>query len=293
MAYFAELSASGLEPVRFEGSGDLDCLCIAKGGIEGWWSTPTAKVNVTARGQGDGGHDVSEDGIIYASRTVTLHWNANASSRQSLIELTNKVRRFVHRHVKLRVVDGIEDTYCAGGYLTVTQQPDYRSGSIADSTITLVFERPERLSMRSHDGEARAATIQSGGLSYGSSHAGLAYPLSYGVVSGGATLCRLPNDGTSRAYPTFTINGDWPSGVSLYLNCEGRRTELRYNCAIHLGTPVLLDTRTRTATLGGVDVSRHLSSRGWRTIPPGKALTVLLGTAGSGWVTCSSHDTYM
>lgn len=293
MAYFAELSASGLEPVRFEGSGDLDCLCIAKGGIEGWWSTPAAKVNVTARGQGDGGHDVSEDDISYASRAVTLHWNANASSRDELLALTDSVRRLVHRQVRMRVVDGTEDTYCAGGYLTVTQQPDYRSGSIADSTITLVFERPERLSSLAHSGEARASVVQAGGLSYGASNAGLAYPLSYGAVSGGATLCRFPNNGTSRAYPTYTINGDWPSGVSLYLNCDGKRTEIRYDSPIHLGTPVLLDTRTRTATLGGVDVSRHLSSRGWRTIPAGKALTVLLGTAGNGWVTCSSHDTYM
>lgn len=293
MAYFAELSASGLEPVRFEGSGDLDCLCIAKGGIEGWWSTPAAKVNVTARGQGDGGHDVSEDDISYASRTVTLHWNANASSRDELITLTDSVRKLVHRQVRMRVVDGTEDTYCAGGYLTVTQQPDYRSGSITDSTITLVFERPERLSSLAHSGEARASVVQAGGLSYGASNAGLAYPLSYGAVSGGATLCRFPNNGTSRAYPTYTINGNWPSGVSLYLNCDGKRTEIRYDSPIHLGTPVLLDTRTRTATLGGVDVSRHLSSRGWRTIPAGKALTVLLGTAGNGWVTCSSHDTYM
>lgn len=293
MAYFAELSASGLEPVRFEGSGDLDCLCIAKGGIEGWWSTPAAKVNVTARGQGDGGHDVSEDDISYASRAVTLHWNANASSRDELLALTDSVRRLVHRQVRMRVVDGTEDTYCAGGYLAVTQQPDYRTGSIADSTITIVFERPERLSTLAHSGEARASVVQSGGLSYGASNAGLAYPLSYGAVSGGATLCRFPNNGTSRAYPTYTINGDWPSGVSLYLNCDGKRTEIRYDSPIHLGTPVLLDTRTRTATLGGVDVSRHLSSRGWRTIPAGKALTVLLGTAGNGWVTCSSHDTYM
>lgn len=293
MAYFAELSASGLEPIRFEGSGDLDCLCIAKGGIEGWWSTPAAKVNVTARGQGDGGHDVSEDDISYASRTVTLHWNANASSRDALLALTDSVRRLVHRQVTMRVVDGAEDTYCSGGYMVLTQQPDYRSGSIADSTITIVFERPERLSSLAHSGEARASVVQAGGLSYGAANAGLAYPLSYGAVSGGATLCRLPNNGTSRAYPTYTINGDWPSGVSLYLNCDGKRTEIRYASPIHLGTPVLLDTRTRTATLGGVDVSRHLSSRGWRTIPAGKGLTVLLGTAGNGWVTCSSHDTYM
>ena len=293
MAYFAELSASGLEPIRFEGSGDLDCLCIAKGGIGGWWSTPAAKVNVTARGQGDGGHDVSEDDISYASRTVTLPWNANASSRDTLIALTDSVRRLVHRQVTMRVVDGTEDTYCAGGYLTVTQQPDYRAGSIADSTITIVFERPERLSTLAHSGEARASVVQSGGLSYGAANAGLAYPLSYGAVSDGATVMRLPNQGTSRAYPTYTMCGDWPSGCTLRLACNGRASTLAFGEAIHIGTPVLLDTRSRTATMGGVDVTAKLSQRGWMTIPSGKALTVNLATPGSGLVTCESHDTYI
>ena len=292
MAHFVELSASGLEQVRFEGSGDLDCLCIAKGGIEGWYSTPTAKVNVTARGQGDGGHDVAEDDISYASRTVTLHWNANASDRRSLIGLTNKVRRLAHRQVTMRVVDANEDTYCAGGYLTLTQQPDYREGSIADSTITLVFERPERLSSTAHDGECRSASTQAGGLSYGGGN-GLAYPLQYGTTSDGATTVRLPNRGTSRAYPIFTLNGDWPEGCTLRLSCDGRNSTLAYGRAVHTGTPVLLDTRSRTASMGGVDVTSGLSKRGWMTIPAGKALTVTLSTAGSGWVTCSSHDTYI
>lgn len=293
MAYFAELSASGLDPVRFGGSGDLDCLCIAKGGIEGWWSTPAAKVNVTARGQGDGGHDVDEDDISYASRTVTLHWNANASSRDALIALTDSVRKLVHRQVTMRVVDSTEDTYCRGGYLTLTQQPGYRSGSIADSTITLVFERPERLSTLAHSGEARASVVQAGGLSYGTGNAGLAYPLSYGTVSDGATVMRLPNQGTSRAYPTYTLCGDWPSGCTLRLACDGRASTLAFGEAIHTGTPVLLDTRSRTASMGGVDVTAKMSQRGWMTIPAGKALTVNLATPGSGWVTCESHDTYL
>lgn len=293
MAYFAELSASGLDPVRFEGSGDLDCLCIAKGGIEGWWSTPAAKVNVTARGQGDGGHDVSEDDISYASRTVTLHWNANASSRDALIALIDSVRKLVHRQVTMRVVDSAEDTYCRGGYLTLTQQPGYRSGSIADSTITLVFERPERLSTLAHSGEARASVVQSGGLSYGAANGGLAYPLQYGVASDGATVMRLPNQGTSRAYPTYTLCGEWPDGCTLRLACDGRNSTIAWPRAIHTGTPVLLDTRSRTATMGGVDVTSGLSQRGWMTIPAGKSLTVNLATAGSGWVSCSSHDTYI
>lgn len=293
MAYFVELSASGMEPVRFEGLGDLDCLCIAKGGIEGWWSTPTAKVTVTARGQGDGGHDVAEDDISYASRTVTLHWNANASSREALTALTDRVRRLAHRLVTMRVVDAGDDTYCSGGYLTLTQQPDYRAGSISDSTITIVFERPERLSTLVHSGEARTSVVQSGGLGYGASNAGLAYPLSYGAVSDGATVVRLPNQGTSRAHPTYTLNGDWPQGCTLRLACDGRNSTLAFGEAVHTGTPVLLDTRSRTATMGGVDVTAKLSQRGWMTIPAGKALTVNLATPGSGWVACSSHDTYI
>lgn len=288
------LSGGGHE-VTLHG-GDYEGPGLALTGLDGWYQTPDSNVTVTARGQGDGGHDISADDILYEARCVTISYRVLAGSNRSraLSELA-KLDMLVHQTVTCRVIDDGQDTYCSGGYYVRSLDQKIQNPLWQNLTgdITLVFERPERLSMRSHDGEARAATIQSGGLSYGSSHAGLAYPLSYGVVSGGATLCRLPNDGTSRAYPTFTINGDWPSGVSLYLNCEGRRTELRYDSAIHLGTPVLLDTRTRTATLGGVDVSRHLSSRGWRTIPAGKALTVLLRTAGSGWVTCSSRDTYM
>ncbi|WP_137658171.1 hypothetical protein [Bifidobacterium moukalabense] len=292
-----EVSAAGLT-ITFDGGHGVDpkddVLLIAKDGIEGWYDFPDDKTVMSERGQGDGAHDVWQSDFLYSARVITLHFVVSAHDRIGIVRLLNDVRRVcAHRRVKFRLKDATHDCYVTGRAVLASNGQYGTDGWLEDNTLTVTCERPEILSTNSHDGEARAATIQSGGLSYGSGNAGLAYPLSYGVVSGGATLCRLPNDGTSRAYPTFTINGDWPSGVSLYLNCEGRRTELRYDSAIHFGTPVLLDTRTRTATLGGVDVSKHLSARGWRTIPAGKALTVLLGTAGSGWVSCSSHDTYM
>lgn len=292
MAYFAELSASGLEPVRFEGSGDLDCLCIAKGGIEGWWSTPAAKVNVTARGQGDGGHDVSEDDISYASRTVTLHWNANASSRDALLALTDSVRRLVHRQVRMRVVDGTEDTCCSGGYMVLTQQPDYRSGSIADSTITIVFERPERLSSTPQRYQL-LPSIESDhvGLSYGDSGKGLAYPLSYGKAAVDArNVCTLTNNGSSRAYPVFTVQGPWPSGVQLTF--PGLGMSLDYAQAVG-NVPLVLDSRSRTASIGGLDVSRNLRQRGFPTVQPGGSLAVNLQSIGNGYVSVECHDTYM
>ena len=292
MAYFAELSASGLEPVRFEGSGDLDCLCIAKGGIEGWWSTPAAKVNVTARGQGDGGHDVSEDDISYASRTVTLHWNANASSRDALLALTDSVRRLVHRQVRMRVVDGTEDTCCSGGYMVLTQQSDYRSGSIADSTITIVFERPERLSSTPQRYQL-LPSIESDhvGLSYGDSGKGLAYPLSYGQAAVDArNVCTLTNNGSSRAYPVFTVQGPWPNGVQLTF--PGLNMSLDYAQAVG-NVPLVLDSRSRTASIGGLDVSRNLRQRGFPIVQPGGSLAVNLQSIGNGYVSVECHDTYM
>lgn len=292
MAYFAELSASGLEPVRFEGSGDLDCLCIAKGGVEGWWSTPAAKVNVTARGQGDGGHDVSEDDISYASRTVTLHWNANASSRDALLALTDSVRRLVHRQVRMRVVDGTEDTCCSGGYMVLTQQSDYRSGSIADSTITIVFERPERLSSTPQRYQL-LPSIESDhvGLSYGDSGKGLAYPLSYGKAAVDArNVCTLTNNGSSRAYPVFTVQGPWPNGVQLTF--PGLNMSLDYAQAVG-NVPLVLDSRSRTASIGGLDVSRNLRQRGFPIVQPGGSLAVNLQSIGNGYVSVECHDTYM
>jgi hypothetical protein len=292
VAYFAELSASGLEPVRFEGSGDLDCLCIAKGGIEGWWSTPAAKVNVTARGQGDGGHDVSEDDISYASRTVTLHWNANASSRDALLALTDSVRRLVHRQVRMRVVDGTEDTCCSGGYMVLTQQSDYRSGSIADSTITIVFERPERLSSTPQRYQL-LPSIESDhvGLSYGDSGKGLAYPLSYGKAAVDArNVCTLTNNGSSRAYPVFTVQGPWPNGVQLTF--PGLDMSLDYAQAVG-NVPLVLDSRSRTASIGGLDVSRNLRQRGFPIVQPGGSLAVNLQSIGNGYVSVECHDTYM
>lgn len=276
--------------------GDFNGSGIALTGLSGWYQTPSSKVTVTSRGQGDGGHDIAADDIMYEARVVTVGYRiiAGADRGEALRQLS-LLDRLVHGLVTCRVIDEGQDTYCSGGYYVRSleqkiQNPLWQNLS---GDITLVFERPERLSSLAHSGEARASVVQSGGLSYGAANAGLAYPLSYGAVSDGATVMRLPNQGTSRAYPTYTLCGDWPSGCTLRLACDGRASTLAFGEAIHTGIPVLLDTRSRTATMGGVDVTAKLSQRGWMTIPAGKALTVNLATPGSGWVTCESHDTYI
>lgn len=276
--------------------GDFDGSGIALTGLSGWYQTPSPKITVTSRGQGDGGHDIAADDIMYEARVVTVGYRIIAGAdRGEALRHLSLLDRLVHGLVTCRVIDEGQDTYCSGGYYVRSleqkiQNPLWQNLS---GDITIVFERPERLSTLAHSGEARASVVQAGGLSYGTGNAGLAYPLSYGVVSDGATVMRLPNQGTSRAYPTYALNGEWPNGCTLRLACDGLGSTLAFNHAIHTGTPVLLDTRSRTATMGGVDVTSGLSRRGWMTIPAGSALTVNLATPGSGWVTCESHDTYM
>ncbi len=70
-SYYAELSASGLETVRFEGLGDLDCLCIGRMASKDGIPRQRRKSRRLREGRVWRRHDVSEDDIIYASRTVT------------------------------------------------------------------------------------------------------------------------------------------------------------------------------------------------------------------------------
>lgn len=64
---------------QFDGSG------IALTGLSGWYATPDAKVTVTSRGQGDGGHDIVSDDIMYDgawSRSATVSSPAATAARR-------------------------------------------------------------------------------------------------------------------------------------------------------------------------------------------------------------------
>lgn len=288
--YYAELSADGVPTVRFEGSQSLQCLGISKNGIEGWDSTPAAKVTVTERGQGDGGHDIAAGDILYASRTVSLHFNAVGLDREGLVSQLDALRRMVHRPVRLRVVD-TADTYCDGGYLSLNIDAKRHESWTEECTATIVFERPERLSTRAYDVQLTPREYEHGmGLSYGDKGNGLAYDLDYGALSTMPNTGILRNHGTSRAYPTYKVTGPFPHGVRLDFPALGTSIECTQPVS---DVPLILDTRTRSASIDRLDVSRTLTQRDWPTIPPGGGLDVTLATIGTGWVDCISHDTYM
>lgn len=268
---------------------------IALTGLSGWYQTPDAKVTVTSRGQGDGGHDIVADNVMYDARVVTVGYRIIAGSdREEALRQLALLDKLVHRLVTCRVIDDGQDTCCSGGYYVRSleqkiQNPLWQNLS---GDITLVFERPERLSTMAQRCQL-LPSIESDrvGLSYGPAARGLAYPLSYGTAAVDArNVCTLVNNGSSRAYPVFTVQGPWPDGVQLTF--PGLDMSLDYAQAVG-SVPLVLDSRSRTASIGGLDVSRNLRQRGFPTVPPGGSTAVNLQSVGDGYVTVECRDTYM
>jgi hypothetical protein len=67
---------------------------------------------------------------------------------------------------------------------------------------------------------------------------------------------------------------------------------LQYDGAIG-AVPLTLDSRSQTASMGGVDVSRNLSRRDFPVVPASGSVSLRLMSAGSGWVTASCRDTFI
>lgn len=312
--------------ITLEGGQDYRGPGIALTSIQGWYETPNPKVNATSRNDGDGGHDINPQDIHYEARVITLGYRILAGTDRALaLGLLADLDRLVHGLVDCRVIDQGRDAYCSGGYYarSLDQKAQNPAWQNITGSVTLVYEHPELLSREPHRFQLFASHAADGatgvGLSYnqpgyityaagepdksdsvmvvGTNRGaiGLAYPLTYsgsddtGVVASQAAGL-LRNDGSSRAYPVFTCNGPFPNGVAL--DFPSLNASIECDQPVY-GVPLVLDCRARSATVGGLDVSRRLKSRGFPSVVPGGTLSVVLRTGGSGWVDCSVHDTYM
>lgn len=314
---FIELSAHGVSPVRFGCEpGDAPCLYFLEEGITGWYSTPDLRVSTVERGNGDGAHDVPESIIDYATRTVQVHVAAMGGDRGETLREWDKIRQFAHRMVRLRLVDDTRDAYVEGMFQL--EGPDEWEKDWMEGVLTVVCNRPEILASTPQTGQLLPYldSRDGSGLSYNqrgletywdgepnnsvsvlrvdvlSGTSGLAYPLKYLTQRKimRPNQVTFVNNGSSRAYPVFTCNGPMPNGVDLVV--EGTGQWLRCSQPV-FGEPLVLDSRIRTATVGGLDVSRTLVSRGFPVVPPHGSVTVTLRTSGDGWVDASMRDTWM
>lgn len=292
MTLFCEISYEGAV-VRAEGGspGARDALHVTSDGIEGWHSTPEPKWSLTERQSGDGAHAVPGDRILYAARAVAVHMAAVAGSRAAVLSLVSLVKRAAGKPVRLRVVDGSSDTW-AEGLASIEVSPSWSEGS---ALVDLSLDCPDP---RRYGAESRVQLFPLGsggqaGLSYGPAAAGLDYPLSYGAsASDGRNSAALANAGTAPAWPVVEVSGTFGSGVRLDLSGPSGTSSVEWSGYVG-AEPLVLDFLSRTASIGGLDVSRGLTSRGFAPVPPGGSLGVSLQGSGSGWATCTVRDTYI
>lgn len=266
---------------------DTPWYVLTSGRIVGWWDTPALKTSVTERGAGDGSFPVPDNSVFYATRTVTLNVGLMAGSREGVQGLMDGLLRMAHRTVRMTVHDAGVSTY-VDGFCTVTHGT-YISDEGQTALVTLTCPDPRRYAVTPSVGFLTPTAT--GGL-------GIGFDDETGVIDtnpvtflgeGGSNACTVYNNGTSVAYPTITASM-LPSGLTVTEPSTGR--QVSYSQPI--GTaPLVIDSLSRTASVAGVDATRHLTQRDFFSIEPGGSLTLVLNAAGSGTVTVECRDTYI
>lgn len=274
------------------GDGTSDEFNATEEGVSGWWATPDAKWDLTERSSSDGAFPIDEADIVYSARVVTLELFAEGGERANVNAAKERLLAAAHHECTLRIVDGESDTYVTG-YATVEDAGGTVDGRRETMTLTLECPDPRRYGTASETVVLDPSqTSLTGGLSYGEDSTGLAYPLTYGEVEGSGNIATVANGGTSTAYPTIVVYGTFDDGFKVSMSTGGKSYAVEYGNAV-TGAPVVLDYGTRTASVGGLDRSRYLTTREFVGIPAGESANLGLYGVGTGWAEATVRDAYV
>lgn len=324
------ISADGADDVTLHGSMSGTGRLVMSGKVKGWYGHPDIKVSTSARSMADGNYDVEDASVLYGPRTLTIQVAAVAETRADAIELAQAVDAMGHRVVDVRLVEdgsasdavpvngmavdgdvlsldavsdpagvGGHDTWCSG-YLRTEWDDRHTQDGVLVGSVTVVCTDPHRYSTLAHVGYMTPAVRGLAGLEFGPKLSGLGgtvaagvlgWPLTYGPAAEGASSsCTLPNLGTSIAYPTITASGSMPGGFAVTDRATG--AQVAYGAPVG-SQPVVIDCRTCTASVNGVDVTRYLTQRHFPRIQPGGSVSLVLTADGTGGVAVEARDTYI
>lgn len=279
---YAEIQA-GQERVRLTASSASSLLLCT---VDGWYGTPQTKVQLSERTMGHGAY-VPAEPILYAARTVTLGVVADAQTNAEVAAVMDSLSAFAGKMCRIAISDSGAPETEAHGYVEVEwDRGPYMTA--CKGTVTIVCPDPRR-----YGTETLSATLVPGGNADGGldlTDARLAWPLAWGESAASHSVATLHNAGTSTAYPTISIRGDI-SDVTIAEPTTGKELSI----SGYIGwQPIVLDCLSRTASIGGVDVTRRLGRRDFPSIAPGGDTTLALMCSGTnGSVSIEWHDTYI
>lgn len=124
---------------------------------------------------------------------------------------------------------------------------------------------------------------------------GLSYPLRSTITYNKPESVILPtisNEGNIDSWPAFRVTGDFMSGFEL-TNMRG--SVIRYEGAVTMQSPVIIDMGAGTAEQDGMDRTSLISKRQWFSIPKGSTIqpAFLPIQDGTGWCDIIYRDTWI
>lgn len=268
------------------GDGSSTGCNLTDGGFQGWYGTPSPKWSLTERQSGDGAHAISKEEVLYSARTVTMDVRFEGATPEEALELRDGLAAFAHRHVRVEVEDPHGMTW-AEGVLSFDCDLQRISRRIP-ATVTIVCADPRRYGARG-TAYLMPGVSGEGGLLYDETDGYLLLPIEFYGETEAQNSGTISNGGTSTAYPTITVQGDFPGGITI-THSGG---QLAYGAPIGSGGALVLDCLAHTASIRGVDVTRALTKRDFPSIEPGGSVTLSLFAEGSGTVEIASYDTYI
>lgn len=247
--------------------------------VEGWWGGAPVSHRVTDKPAAPG---VWIGTSSHSARSVTLAGVLVGPTQQAVaaaLDTLNALADLDDAPLQVETPAGVRIAWVRRDSETLTS---WASDLAVTFSVSLIAADP-----RLYGPVQRTVVLpvsQVGGIRYP-----LTYPLRYhGVGAQSSTL--LVNAGNAAAPVRLVAHGPLPDGVRVVL---GSRT-LAFDMPLFAGQSVVLDGRSRTASIGGVDMSQHLSRREWVDVPAGGSLRVsLVGRTGGGWVDVEWADTWL
>lgn len=287
-----ELSASNAATVTFSGSLQAQGLHVQKDAIKGWWSSPSVKTSLTERQTGDGAFRPAQ--VLYSARTVTLPFALVNYTHEIVQQYRNSIGRLMGRSdVRMTVHDGDNPATYVTGYI----QPEYSDlfqQRNDTGSITLVCNDPCRYSVEVQQSAASTFIGASQGLQFGNGGTGgLLSPLNFGTVDYNRNTVYMTNHGSYTAYPVVYLNGWYGNCQLTWHTGNGASGVLSYANLYVKEQPFIIDCKTRTASMGGSDVTSYITSYQFPSVEPGDTLVMSGLSDAAGYYTVQLHDCWM
>ena len=108
-----------------------------------------------------------------------------------------------------------------------------------------------------------------------------------GTPVGGA----FANSGNADAHPVYTVHGSWSAGFRITTGSK----VIEYPAPVVPNHPVVIDHKTGSVTVAGIDQTYRLTRRDWVAVPAGEAIQpqITALAPSTGWCDITISDTYI